>query len=416
MSFTVNRRQILATLGATTSIGCLRLEDTGGDTEQNTQTNDHTPDQGTVENTEAIGTRSSTSSGISITENWPQFQYNPQHTGFVDQGDQTVQSFKPQWQFGTGERLAFSSPAVMNETVYIASWDGHLYAVDTTSGDMKWRLNTGEDEEWSSPTVVDGIVFFGSHNGIFYALNASDGSVRWKHQTEHWIKTAPIVGDEKVFVGNSNAKLFAFDKKSGGVQWVTDRFTGGVSGLVYENDIVYAVARSENEQVQAYTMDGEFRWSKTLAGGYIQNSPALIDNTLYVGTEDGTLLALNTNSGSIERTYETEGAVRSSPATDGERVYVGSHDSNLHAIDSSTGDQIWTYQTQGRIRSSPVIKHQTVFVGSDGGTLHAINKSDGTLLTKIPLNGLVTSSAAIVDDFLFIGSENHDLYCLRIET
>ena len=52
--------------------------------------------------------------------------------------------------------------------------------------------------------------------------------------------------------------------------------------------------------------------------------------------------------------FETEGWVLSSPAigSDG-TVYVGSHDHNLYAINGKTGTKLWEFKTGVYVRSSP---------------------------------------------------------------
>jgi outer membrane protein assembly factor BamB len=72
--------------------------------------------------------------------------------------------------------------------------------------------------------------------------------------------------------------------------------------------------------------------------------------------------------------FETGGNVLSSPAigSDG-TVYVGSADNKLYAINGKSGVKLWEFQTGGRVDSSPAIGSDgTVHVGS-GLKLYAIN-------------------------------------------
>jgi outer membrane protein assembly factor BamB len=62
-----------------------------------------------------------------------------------------------------------SSPAVAGGTVYVGSFDDHLYAIDAETGQEQWRFET---DEWvrSSPAVAGGTVYVGSFDGHLYAL------------------------------------------------------------------------------------------------------------------------------------------------------------------------------------------------------------------------------------------------------
>jgi outer membrane protein assembly factor BamB len=51
---------------------------------------------------------------------------------------QTTPRKEHKWSFETGGPV-WSSPTVMDDTVYVGSLDGNLYAVDASSGDELWR-------------------------------------------------------------------------------------------------------------------------------------------------------------------------------------------------------------------------------------------------------------------------------------
>ena len=75
----------------------------------------------------------------------------------------------------------------------------------------------------------------------------------------------------------------------------------------------------------------------------------------------------------------------SSPAigSDG-TVYVGSEDTKLYAINGKTGVKLWEFKTGGPVESSPAIGPDgTVYVGSNDNKLYAI-KTDSKGLAKSP--------------------------------
>ena len=79
--------------------------------------------------------------------------------------------------------------------------------------------------------------------------------------------------------------------------------------------------------------------------------------------------------------FETGDWVHSSPAigSDG-TVYVGSKDKKLYAINGKTGDKLWEFETGGSVFSSPAIGSDgTVYVGSYDLKLYAINGKTGVL-------------------------------------
>ena len=83
--------------------------------------------------------------------------------------------------------------------------------------------------------------------------------------------------------------------------------------------------------------------------------------------------------------FETGDVVNSSPAigSDG-TVYVGSRDNSLYAINGRTGDKLWEFATGGGVDSYPAIGSDgRVYVGSRDNKLYAI-KTDTKGLANSP--------------------------------
>jgi hypothetical protein len=63
-------------------------------------------------------------------------------------------------------------------------------------------------------------------------------------------------------------------------------------------------------------------------------------------------------------------------------VFVGSNDGYLYAVDADSGAQRWRAETGGSIFSSPTVADGTVYVGSCDGNLYAIHASDDGALSR----------------------------------
>ncbi len=88
--------------------------------------------------------------------------------------------------------------------------------------------------------------------------------------------------------------------------------------------------------------------------------------------------------------FETGGGVSSSPAigSDG-TVYVGSMDAKLYAVNGKSGVNLWEFETGGIVLSSPAIGSDgTVYVGSTDKKLYAIKtNSKGLAKSPWPMRG-----------------------------
>ncbi|MBT6450194.1 MAG: PQQ-like beta-propeller repeat protein, partial [Verrucomicrobiales bacterium] len=89
--------------------------------------------------------------------------------------------------------------------------------------------------------------------------------------------------------------------------------------------------------------------------------------------------------GTVLWEFETGRGVSSSPAigSDG-TVYVGSSDKKLYAINGKSGAKLWEFKTGDYVTSSPAIGSDgTLYVGSVDYKLYAI-KTDSKGLAKSP--------------------------------
>ena len=126
-----------------------------------------------------------------------------------------------------------------------------------------------------------------------------------------------------------------------------------------------------------------------------------------------------TSPGGVQRwSFKTGDGVDSSPtiSADGSTVFFGSWDNSLYAVDAATGAMKWSFATGGWVRSSPAISADgsTVFVGSDDNNLYAVDAATGAKKWSFKTGDLVVSSPAISADgsTVFVGSRDHNLYAL----
>jgi eukaryotic-like serine/threonine-protein kinase len=144
----------------------------------------------------------------------------------------------------------FTAPCISKSgLIYSGSIDGHLAAINQSSGKEEWYVLIGEgiDSEpsahnhaiYSSPSVADGKVFFGCKDSCFYAVEAKTGTQLWNFKTKAPIISSPAYAEGLIFFGGLDSCLYALDAGSGHEEW---RFksNGPIgSSPVINNGIVY---------------------------------------------------------------------------------------------------------------------------------------------------------------------------------
>jgi outer membrane protein assembly factor BamB len=143
------------------------------------------------------------------------------------------------------------------------------------------------------------------------------------------------------------------------------------------------------------------------------SSPAIgPDGTIYVGSQDNYLYAVNPD-GTLKWRFQAGDVVRSSPAIapDG-TVYVGSYDNRLYAINSD-GTLKWSYLTGGNVPSSPAIAADgTIVFGSSDGNIYALNPDSTRKWTYAAGQAVYSSPAIAADGTVYCGSNDDYLYAL----
>jgi serine/threonine protein kinase len=140
----------------------------------------------------------------------------------------------------------------------------------------------------------------------------------------------------------------------------------------------------------------------------IRGTPIIHQGTLYIGSYDNNLYALNTADGKFQWKYPTDGGIVSRPGVYEGNIYFGSEDKSLHVVGARSGKVAWTYYTEGPIRSSPRIAEGHVFIGSDDHYLHAVNLNTGRAAWKFETASPIRSTPFVANELVYVANESGD--------
>jgi outer membrane protein assembly factor BamB len=100
------------------------------------------------------------------------------------------------------------TPAIAHDTVYVATSQGTVIALDATTGAKRWQANLGV-EVTAAPTVAGHVVLVGTKDGVIFGLHAHTGEVLWDFKTPGKITGSPIVVRDTMYVASHDGKLYA---------------------------------------------------------------------------------------------------------------------------------------------------------------------------------------------------------------
>jgi outer membrane protein assembly factor BamB len=183
----------------------------------------------------------------------------------------------------------------------------------------------------------------------------------------------------------------------------------------------------------------EVKW-KFPTGARVVSSPVWSNGTIYFGSDDGNIYAVEAKSGRQLWKRATAGPAPSTPVVSDGTLFAVSYDGKLYALDARNGNVRWKFSTGGERRfeakgihglqpknqtiadpfdvflSSPVVAQNTVFFGSGDGNLYAVGAVSGDLRWKFATGDVVHSSPAYENGVLYFGSWDSYFYAVDAVT
>jgi outer membrane protein assembly factor BamB len=409
----MKRRQLLGTTGIAFALGgagCLGFgsdDDSDGNAGNGGGTTNGNETEAPTESATATETPDDTGgegdSGLTIDGTWRTFQGDTESTG-TGGGSATGPSAEPDeaWTVAAEDEL-WGDPVIFDGTVLAGSWDGSLYAVSLSSGELLWTYETGGAH--SSPVaVVSGTVFVGAGQTVA-ALDIESGQQYWSRSLDQTVRGGPVVADETLYVPTSG-NLTGLSAVTGDTEW-TFRTGGPVESPPHVTDeSVYFTSNDGN--LYAVSPDGEKRWQKFVSSSGGFPSPTVQGGTIYFGWGDGVMYALDTSDGSELWTDKAGGS--ETVAVSGGTVYLAGYP--LKAIDAETQETEWTTEAPEGLPTDFTVGTDRVYLGSDEAKVVAYDRESGEQQWSRQGNYEVTTSVAIADEMLVYGDEFGNIVAL----
>jgi outer membrane protein assembly factor BamB len=162
------------------------------------------------------------------------------------------------------------------------------------------------------------------------------------------------------------------------------------------------------------------------AGAEIESTPLAFEDKIFIGTNSGELICLD-SEGSLIWEYSTKGKIVAKPIVDtldsnNKKILVGSIDGNMYCIDFS-GNLLWKFKTNGAIYGTAVVsdldKNGTseILFGSCDNSVYCLN-TEGKKIWSFETDFWVVSPPMIADidkdgkKEIIVGSFDHNIYIL----
>jgi outer membrane protein assembly factor BamB len=312
----------------------------------------------------------------------------------------------------------FTAPAVIADgVVYVGSVVGTFFALDAATGGVVWKVE-GEDKIEAAACVAGDRVLTGSESREFRALDRETGDEIWKIKSRDKFSSGANVfdadGEARVLVnayeGVTWCLRLADGSKVWSVQW-DDRIQSTPALLPGGDRMSFGGCDASVHTLEL--ADGKVVSSVETAA-HITNTAATFGEMIYAGNHAGEVTAVKAGASEPEWIYKSgKLPFFSAPAVGEDTVFIGSRDKHLHAIDRGTGELRWKFRTRGRVDSSPLLFRDAVVFGSWDGRLYALDPASGDERWSLDLGEPLSGSPAYAGGRIFIGGNRGTLFAIR---
>ncbi|HKJ06654.1 MAG TPA: PQQ-binding-like beta-propeller repeat protein [Flavobacteriaceae bacterium] len=163
------------------------------------------------------------------------------------------------------------------------------------------------------------------------------------------------------------------------------------------------------------------------------SSAVIVNNVLYIGSNDNNMYAINANNGNLIWKFKTKGKIPSTPLVANNKVMFLSYDGFFYALNANNGKLVWKFKTLGEetfkvkdyfngkfkpdfwdfYLSSATTKGNNVYFGSSDKHIYALDIETGKLNWKTKVDGSVHTSPALKNNILVVADWESNIYALN---
>lgn len=339
------------------------------------------------------------------------------------------------------------TPVYAYDTIYAASREGLVVAMEPDTGDVVWRQNFARTyaESWyehllfflkeTESARIAGIsvafnqVFIATENGLVKSLDATTGELLWSTDTGQELLARPAADADIIVVNSSSGTLVGLDSRSGDILWTNQTdvpalTVRGVSAPTVVNG--GAVVGTPQGKIRVSVLEtGLLAWETALSKPTgatelerivdVDVQPVVIAGVVYSVAYNGGLSALELRTGRVvwNRDY---GGYRNLYA-DGNQLFLVDKNNYVIAVNRLNGVELWSNQDLTlRTLSAPAATSDHVVVGDKFGVLHFLNRNTGAYVSREALanseDKSIYATPLTIDDDLVIQTREGRIYSL----
>lgn len=305
----------------------------------------------------------------------------------------------------------------------VGSYQNHwLTAYDLKKKQHLWFLETNSD--LTAPAEIFGsFAIVALRDGRLLKVDINTGKTVWENHLTQFVSTKVVLSGTSLLVYTVDQKLYSIDFQAGQTLWAYDAASSpnllirtGAAPQVVGNEVF--IGSVEGDIRSIHIANGKENWR--LRPGKddfrfkdIVGEIGVGNNQLYVTRYDGLIFGVDIQSKPNGTLWEVSApSITTSAYRDG-TLYVGSMNGELMAIQASNGRQLWKAKLGQSIKSLTV-GEKAVFIGGSQGRISAVSLASGKVLWHDDLGGSVTKQPFVLDDEIYFSTGLKTIYSYKI--
>lgn len=299
------------------------------------------------------------------------------------------------WEYNPPEEIWERGYTANDHSVYVGLSGGKLVALNTADGEMRWEQQLGinvqtpplivDDMLYVSTTFVGPGLESDPHGKAkVFALNSSDGSERWAYESDNYILQKSFISEDKLYVGGSYydpsqevdeggpMRIYALDTKDASPIWIYESLDGYIKAIyATKQEATYIAYQDFVNGLDAET--GKLIWRKD-TGNWVPSLSGW-ENTIYFGSANTVVHALSTDDGDpVWRFNIPEGTfnyVLGAPVRIADELYFLTQQGDIMALNAETGTLLWSLPTGITSRVGLAVSGGWAIISDQDGRVYA---------------------------------------------
>ncbi len=251
-------------------------------------------------------------------------------------------------------------------------------------------------------------IYLATDNGRLYCLDGKDQKVIWTYESEAAFSCPPAVGKERLFVFDREGLVTCLDK-NGKVGWKSKIEGPAPASLSQDQNALY-VGTQEGVVLALSPNSGERLW-QFAAGGAVMSEALVWEGKVVCASQDGNIYILSPR-GRVRNVVKVGSPILVTPFIDNSRVYVGTEDSVFHCFDLRRQRRLWKIKLGGKILAPPLADDRHVFFVASNCVLFCLDKRSGEIQWWYALPSLSRYELEFSDSKIIVSSSSPKLICL----